>query len=100
MALLPEENQDLAVAIADFRTEKQDETYSHDLSSATWYKQVPGAGDIDIDPELITTSSDLYRIEIEAQLNGISMAAATVVKREPKDESGQIQCQILSWEQH
>jgi general secretion pathway protein K len=100
MALLPEENQDLAVAIADYRVEKQAETYSHELSSATWYKEVPGAGDIDIEPDLITTRSDLYRIDVEAQLNGISMAATAVVERERKDETGQILCRALSWEQY
>jgi general secretion pathway protein K len=100
MALLPEENQDLAFALAEYRTEKQGDTYSHDLSSATWYKDVPGAGDIKIDPDLITTRSDLFRIETQARLNGISLAATAVVRREGRDESGQILCRILSWQQY
>jgi general secretion pathway protein K len=99
MALLPEENVDLAVAISDYRIAKSDNTFNHDLSAGTdWYKQVPGAGDIVLDPALITNQSDFFRIEATASLNGLSMTAAVVVKRKKDTESGQIRCHILSWE--
>ena len=99
MALLPEENRDLAVAISDFRLAKADETFIHDLSAGIgWYKEVPGAGDIVLDPALITNQSDFFRIEAVASLNGVSMTASVVVKRESKSESDQIRCRILSWE--
>ena len=99
MALLPEENRDLAVAISDFRIAKSDVTFNNDLSAGVgWYKQVPGAGDIDLDPGLITNQSDFFRIEAAAGLNGVSMTATVVVKRETEAESGQIRCRILSWE--
>ncbi len=99
MALLPEENRDLAMAIADYRTAKSGDLFTNDLSAgADWYKQVPGAGDIDLDSELITNQSDFFRIEASASLNGVTMSVTAVVKRETDGESGQTRCRILSWE--
>ena len=100
MTLLPEVNEDLVLAINDYRLEKSADTYIHNLSSSTWYKDVPGAGDLDIDPDLITTRSDFFRIEAEASLGEITMAATAVVKRERDDRTGQIRCRVLSWEQN
>ncbi|HHP7233286.1 MAG TPA: type II secretion system minor pseudopilin GspK [Desulfobacterales bacterium] len=99
MALLPEENQDLAVAIDEYRQEKDGENYVHDLTSPTWYRNVPGAGDITIDADLITTRSDFFRIDVQAKRNGIENAATVFIQREPIGESDQIRCRILSWEQ-
>lgn len=99
MALLPEENRDLALAIEEYRQEKDGETYVHDLSSPTWYRNVPGAGDISIDSGLITTRSDFFRIDVRARRNEMENAATVFLKREPVGESDQIRCRILSWEQ-
>ena len=99
MALLPEENQDLGLAISEFRLAKTSDTYNHDLSGSNWYKQVPGAGDINIDSGLITNQSDLFRIEASASLNGVSLAATVIVHRETESETGLIHCRVLSWEQ-
>ena len=99
MALLPEENQDLALAISEFRLAKTSDTYNHDLSGSNWYKQVPGAGDIDLDSSLITNQSDFFRIEAAASLNGVSLAATVIVHRETESETGLIHCRVLSWEQ-
>ena len=101
MALLPEENRDLATAISDFRSAKSDETFTNDISAeVNWYKQVPGAGDIELDPGLITNISDFFRIDAAASLNNVSMKATVFVRRESEDEgdSAQIRCRILSWE--
>jgi general secretion pathway protein K len=100
MTLLPEETQDLALAINDYRLAKSGETFVHDLSSASWYKNVPGAGDLDIAPELITTSSDLFRVEASASLSDQKMTATVVVKREKDSETGRFWCRVLSWEQY
>ena len=99
MALLPEENRDLASAISDFRLAKSGDIYNHDLSGGIdWYKQVPGAGDIELDPALITNQSDFFKIEAAASLNGVRMTANVVVNRKTEAESGLIRCHILSWE--
>lgn len=99
MALLPEENQDLALAIEEYRQEKDGETYAHDLTSPTWYRSVPGAGDLTLDEEVITTRSDFFRIDVRARRNEMENAATVWVRREPIGESDRIRCRILSWEQ-
>jgi len=98
MALLPEENRDLALAIDDYRLERSGENYTHDLSGATWYKDVPGAGDITIDADLITTASNLFRVIVAAELNGLKMQVTAIVQREEDTESGKFGCRLLSWE--
>jgi general secretion pathway protein K len=99
MTLLPEENQDLALAISEFRLDKTSETFNHDLTAKNWYKQVPGAGDIDLDAELVTNQSDLFRIEAAAHLNEVSLAATVIVRRETEPKTGRTVCRVLSWHQ-
>ena len=98
VALLPSGNEDLAQAIYEYRLETSESTYIHDLSSPTWYKNVPGAGDIKIDPNLITTSSDFFRIESTATLKEMKIKVTTVVKRENNAKTGKWECNILRWE--
>ena len=98
VAILPSGNEDLAQAIYEYRLETSESTYIHDLSSPTWYKNVPGAGDIKIDPNLITTSSDFFRIESTATLKEMKMKVTTVVKRENDAKTGKWECNILRWE--
>ena len=98
VAILPSGNEDLAQAIYEYRMETSGSTYIHDLSSPTWYKNVPGAGDIKIDPNLITTSSDFFRIESTATLKEMKIKVTTVVKRENNAKTGKWECNILRWE--
>ena len=98
MALLPEENRDLALAIDEYRLERSGESYTHELSGATWYKDVPGAGDITIDDDLITTASNLFRVVVTAELNGLKSQVTTIVRRQEDSESGKFQARLLSWE--
>ena len=98
VAILPSGNEDLAQAIYEYRLETSESTYIHDLSSPTWYKNVPGAGDIKIDPNLITTSSDFFRIESTATLKEMKIKVTTVVKRENNAKTGKWECNILRWE--
>ena len=98
-ALLEEEDRELAEAIYDYRMAKTDETFVHDLSASTWYQDVPGAGDIDIDPAAITTKSDFFRIDAQASLHEVNMTASVLIKREKDAENGEIRCRVLSWTQ-
>ena len=98
VAILPFGHEDLAQAIYEYRMETSESTYIHDLSSPTWYKNVPGAGDIKIDPNLITTSSDFFRIESTATLKEMKIKVTTVVKRENNAKTGKWECNILRWE--
>ena len=96
-ALLPPEFLFLAPEICDFRIEKADNLYLNDLSSPTWYKNVPGCSEIEISEELITTSSDLFRIQCAARLNDMSMSSTVIVFREKESESGKWFCRVLHW---
>ena len=97
-ALLPLGNEDLAQAVVDYRQETSGTEYIHDLSSATWYKKMPGLSDIEIDPDLIATSSNLFRIESIAILHDSKMKITAIVKREQDKETGKWGCKVLRWE--
>jgi len=97
-SLLPPEDEDLAQLISEYRSETSDGEYIHDLSSLTWYKDVPGCSGIEIDPKLITTSSDLFRIESSATLHEMRIGITAVVHREKEKKTGKWKCRVLSWE--
>lgn len=100
IALVGEDNIECAQAIQTYRQEKEgseDENYLHELSSPTWYKNAPGCADITINPELITLSSDFFRIEATAALHDLKLTVSSVVYRE-KDKKGRWKCRLLSWE--
>ncbi len=98
VAMLPSGNEVLAQAIYEYRMETSDSVFIHDLSSPTWYKNVPGIGDTKIDPNLITTSSDFFRIESTAKLKEMKIKITAVVKRENNAKTGQWECNVLRWD--
>ena len=97
-ALLPPENDDLAEALADYRIAKADETFINPITDAGWYTRVPGAGGITIDANLITTSSDLFRIVSTATRFGQTRSTTVVVRREKDGETGRWNCKTLIWQ--
>ena len=97
-AILPIGNEDLAPEIYEYRIETSDLEYIHDLSGPTWYKNVPGCSDIEIDQNLIRTSSDIYRIESTATLHEIKITVTALVQREKDKKTGKWMCRILSWQ--
>ncbi len=96
-AILPSGKEELAQALMDYRDEKSDSKYIHDLSSPSWYKQVPGLQGVVIDPRLITLSSDLFRIRASARMDLLSVTATTLVHRENDPATGKYTCRILTW---
>jgi general secretion pathway protein K len=96
IALMPEEYKDLAPIIDEYRREKEGEVYIHDLSSSTWYKNVPGCGDLKIDPGLITTSTDIFRVESTAALRDMKLTLTSVVRREKDKKNKSWKCKLLS----
>ena len=96
-ALLPPESQEIAQAIYDYRLETNDQVYIHDLSKPDWYQQAPGAGSIQIDPDLITTLSDIFSIDADASLNDMKLRVTAVVQREKDKKSGRWGCKVLNW---
>ena len=97
-ALLGIENEEMAQTLYDFRQEIAEGKDIHDFSSTKWYKNIPGFGDIAIDPKLITTSSDVFRIESEAAVNNIKTSVTAIVQRVQSPQSGKWTCKVLSWQ--
>ncbi len=97
-ALLPDDSRHLSSAICEYRQEMSDLKFLHNLSSNTWYKNVSGCEDIEIDSSLITTSSDFFRIVSVAKLREMEMTTTAIVQRVKNDESGKWKCKILSWQ--
>ena len=97
-ALMPEGSEDLVETILDFRQQAMEDKESHDFSSPGWYKEIPGFSDINLNSNLITTSSDIFRIEAEAKLHDTHQKTVSVVQRIQRPETGKWRCKVLSWE--
>jgi len=96
-ALLGLEDQELAQAIFGYRQEMMADKDSHDFSNPKWYKEVAGLGDIAINANLVTTNSDVFRIQSEASIDLTKTSVIAVVQRVQNPESGKWTCKILSW---
>lgn len=96
--LLPEGKEGLAAEIGAFRKDKIEGSYVNDLSNSTWYKSVPGCEDLTIKPELITLSSDFFRIDSVAVMDeGLGMCESVIVQRVKNNErQGALECRVLS----
>lgn len=97
-ALMPMGHEFLAAELAAFRQETAGGEYVYDLSSPSWYQQVPGMEDVEIDSSLVTVKSDLFRVRCEARLNDSRMAATVILRREQAEETGKWKCMVLNWE--
>jgi general secretion pathway protein K len=98
-AILPDTRGHLAPAIADYREATADNVYRHSLLQPDWYRQVPGADGLSIDPALITLSSDLFRISATASRRDRVFTATAVVRREKDEKTGRWNCKVLQWEE-
>lgn len=98
-AMLPVEDEFLAQAIYEYREEMSDGKYIHDLSGKAWYRNAPGCGDVDINPELFMNKSDLFRITSTARFSDINMSISAVVQRIRNEKTGQWRCKVLSWQE-
>jgi general secretion pathway protein K len=96
-ALLPIGQEFLALEIFNYRIEAASGQFLYDLTSPTWYKEVPGCSEVDIDAELLIIQSDIFRIECEAVLRDIQKKATVIVQREKNEESGKWYCKVLNW---
>jgi general secretion pathway protein K len=97
-ALLGVENEELAQALFDFRKDLMAEKDVHDFSDPKWYKNIAGFGDVTIDPRLITTVSDVFRVKSEASNGNFKTTITAVVQRVTVPESGKWTCKVISWE--
>ena len=97
MALMPLESEELVEGLFEFRQETLNNAEDHDFSNPGWYKEIPGLSDVNINKKLITTQSDIFRIEAEAKLHDLKSITIAVVQRVRSTESGKWSCKILSW---
>jgi general secretion pathway protein K len=98
VAMLPSENVDMAQAFFDLRQEAATEKDAPDLSDATWYKNIAGMSGINLDTNLITTASDIFRIVSVAQVNNAVLTVTAVVQRTKIAKTGKWACKVLSWQ--
>ena len=94
-ALLGLENKDLAQTLSEMRQEAAKD--NHDFSNPQWYKEIPGFADIGLNSNLITTSSDVFRIKSEAAINETKTSVTAVVQRVQSPESQKWTCKVLDW---
>jgi general secretion pathway protein K len=97
VALMPSENPELAAALYDLRQQAATDKEAPDFSNLTWYKNIAGLGDLNLDTNLLTTASDIFRIISEAKVNDSVLAVTAVVERQKNEKSGKWTCKILSW---
>jgi general secretion pathway protein K len=96
-ALLGIENQELAQTLSEMRQEMIADKDNHDFSNPQWYKEIPGFGDIALNSNLITTSSDVFRVKSEAAVNETKASITAVVQRVQSPESRKWTCKVLDW---
>jgi general secretion pathway protein K len=97
-AVFPLESEDIVNALYEYRQEALKGEATHDFSDPAWYKEIPGFSDVNINPELITTSSDLFRIASQASINDTKMTTTAVIQRTRHEKTGKWYCKVLSWE--
>jgi general secretion pathway protein K len=96
-ALLPIEAAGLAPMIVEYRAALSGNQFSHDLTNVNWIKNVPGLSEVQIDPSLVTVSSNMFRIVAVARLDEARSAVTAVVQRLRPSETEPWQCKILNW---
>jgi general secretion pathway protein K len=97
VALMPSENPELAAALYELRQQVATDESAPDFSNPTWYQNIAGLGDLNLDTKLLTTASDIFRIVSEAKVNDSVLTATAVVERQKNEKSGKWTCKILSW---
>jgi general secretion pathway protein K len=97
VSMLPSENADLALGFFEWRQEAASGNDAPDLSDPTWYKNIAGFSAMNLDKNLITTASDIFRIISAAKVNESVLTATAVVQRLKSEKTGKWSCKILSY---
>jgi len=96
-ALLGLENKDLAQTLSEIRQEMMAGSESQNFANPQWYREIPGFADVALNPNLITTASDVFRIKSEAAANETKTSVIAVVQRVQSPESRKWTCKVLDW---
>ncbi|HTY27701.1 MAG TPA: general secretion pathway protein GspK [Mycobacterium sp.] len=97
-ALIPAENKQLAETLDEMRRDIASGKQKVDMKNPNWLNQLPGFADLKLDPKLITTTSDLFRIEATAALHEAETTVTAVVQRVQAPRMGKWTCRVLSWQ--
>jgi general secretion pathway protein K len=97
VALMPSENTELAAALYELRQQATTDKNAPDFTNPTWYQNIAGLGDVNLDTKMLTTASDIFRIESEAKVNDSVITVTAVVERQKNEKNGKWDCKILSW---
>lgn len=95
--LLPSESEDFADLLIEYREAVSGTKYTNDLTNINWYRNVPGFGGITLDPDLISVSSNIFRIVATAVIDDTRAVATAVVERERESDSAPWKCKVLNW---
>lgn len=97
-ALLPAESEDLVEALDELRREIVSGKQTVDVNDPNWFRQVPGLAELKLDPKLITTSSDLFRVQSTAAVADATTTVTAVLERVQASSTGKWTCRILDWQ--
>jgi general secretion pathway protein K len=97
-ALIPSENKQLAETLDEMRRDIASGKQKVDIKNPNWLNQLPGLAELKLDPKLITTTSDLFRIEATAALHEAETTVTAVVQRVQAPRMGKWTCRVLSWQ--
>lgn len=97
LAMLPAEYADLAETFNEIRQDALSGKETYDFSDPAWYKSVPGLSDVKLDQRLISTASDVFRIEATAGDQNAVVTVTAVVERVKDAQTGKWSCRVLSW---
>jgi general secretion pathway protein K len=95
--LLPAESEDMAELLIEFREAVSGTQYTNDVTNINWYKNIPGFASIQLDSELISVSSDTFRIVATATMDDVKAVTTAVVQRERESNSSPWMCKVLNW---
>jgi general secretion pathway protein K len=98
VSMLPSENADMALAFFEWRQEAATSQDAPDLSEPAWYKNTTGFSAMNLDTNLITTASDIFRITSAAKVNDFALTTTAVVQRLKSKKTGKWYCKILSYQ--
>ncbi len=96
-ALLPIESAEFAPLLIEYREATSGAIYINDLTRPDWYRNVPGLSDTTIESELITVSSNIFRIVATATIDQLRVTSTAVIERTKPSETEPWQCKVLNW---
>lgn len=95
--LLPSESEGMAELLIEYREAVSGTQYTNDVTNINWYKNVPGFGSIKLNPELISVTSDTFRIVATATMDDVRSVTTAIVQRERENDSSPWTCKVLNW---